>query len=363
MESKLSLVVLFGGQSAEHEVSRSSAAYIIDTLSTCPQYRILPVGISREGRWYAYSGPTEAMRQGTWMEEGPLAPAYLTPDTGKPYLFVQKGSRSISYPVDCVFPVLHGLKGEDGTVQGLLELAGIPYVGCGHAASALAMDKVLAKKLFDQEGIPQTPWRSLDSEAWLEGGRDFFDDLVLGLQYPLFIKPARGGSSLGISRVEEGEGPEKALDLAFSYDRKLVIEEGVPGRELEIAALGAYGSPILSPVGEIIPDRSFYDYDSKYQESSQSRLIVPAPLTEEEDTRLREMAGRAWRALDCYGLARIDFFLARDGRLLLNEINTMPGFVQISMYPRLFRAAGYDNAGLLKELIDLALARKGPKAK
>lgn len=358
MASSLNIVVLFGGQSGEHDVSLSSAAYIIDTLKTCPDYKVLPVGISRQGRWYAYSGPTRAMREGSWLEEGPKAPATLVPDAGKPFLFTQHQGQTISYPVHCVFPVLHGLKGEDGSIQGMLEMAGIPFVGCGLAACALAMDKALAKRLFKERGIAQTPWRELDLDSWRTLGLKGLEELVAGLAYPLFVKPARGGSSLGISRVNEAAHLAQALDLAFESDRKVIIEEGVQGRELEIAALGGYRDPALSPVGEIVPDRDFYDYDSKYEASSASQLIIPAPLTKEEEAGLREMAVRAWEALDCYGLSRIDFFLTGDGRLLLNEINTMPGFVKISMYPRLFRAAGYGDAQVLRELIDLALARQ-----
>lgn len=360
MASKLNLVILFGGQSGEHEVSLSSAAFIIDSLRTCPDYKILPVGITRQGRWYAYSGPTEAMREGTWQQETWITPAILLPDAAKPFLFTQHQGRTVSYGVDCVFPVLHGLRGEDGTIQGMLEMAGIPYVGCGQAACALAMDKALAKALFQEAGIAQTGWRTLDRETWQAEGQAGLADRLAGLAYPLFVKPSRGGSSLGISRVASFEDLAPALDLAFQHDRKAIIEEGVVGRELEIAVLGDYLHPFLSPVGEIVPDRAFYDYDSKYEAASTSQLIIPAPLAADAEASLRQMALQAWGALNCYGLARIDFFMSQEGRLLLNEINTMPGFVRISMYPRLMRAAGYEDATLLRELIDLALARQEP---
>ena len=357
MASRKNIVVLFGGRSVEHDVSLSSAAYIIDTLRTCEEFYILPVAITREGRWYAYNGPTDAMREDRWYTAGTVTPATLLPDTAKPYLFTKRDGRSISYPVDCVFPVLHGQYGEDGTLQGMLELAGIPFVGCGMTSCALAMDKIFANRIFDQKDIPHTPWRALTFDEWVTRDDTMLDELMTGLSYPLFVKPARGGSSLGIRRVTERDGLCEAIEYGFLFDRKLVIEEGVRGRELEIAALGGYGEPVLSPVGEIVPDREFYDYDSKYKSDSTSELIVPAKLRDDQLTRLRMIASEAWQALDCYGLSRIDFFLTEDDRVLINEINTIPGFVSISMYPRLFRAAGYSDAELLRELIRLAFKR------
>lgn len=357
MESEINLVVLFGGRSGEHDVSCSSAAYIIDTLRQCDAYRVLPAGITREGKWYAYSGTTQAMRQGSWFEEGPVYPATLVPDTGKHYLFVNREGRTVSYSADCVFPVLHGPMGEDGTIQGMLELAGIPFVGCGMAASALAMDKSFANALFEKKGIPHTPWRSLDRGSLQKLDDQSLDQLIQGLEYPLFVKPARGGSSLGISRVPSRQGLRAALSHAMAYDRKVLIEQGVAGRELEIAAVGGYGFPEFSPIGEVIPDREFYDYDSKYEEHSRSQLIIPAAIEPQAAEQVRKAARDAWQAIDCYGMARIDFFLAEDGRLYLNEINTIPGFVSISMYPRLFRAAGYKDGELLDKLIQLAFTR------
>ena len=356
MESKMNVIVLFGGKSGEHDVSLSSAAFIIDTLHQSDAWRVLPVGITREGHWYAYGGSTEAMRKGEWLLEGPSSPAYLIPDTGKHFLFVNRQGKTTSYPADCVFPVLHGPNGEDGTIQGMLEMAGIPFVGSGMAASALAMDKCFANTVFDQNRIPQTPWRSLDRNGWQSGRQ--VDQVIEGLRFPLFVTPARGGSSLGIRRVLSRQELPEALDHAFSFDRKVLVEEGVQGRELEIAALGGYGDPELSPIGEIVPDRDFYDYDSKYEAASRTQLIVPAKIDQEIEEELRRLATEAWRATDCYGMARIDFFLTDDGRILLNEINTIPGFVNISMYPRLFREAGYTDAALLSRLIELALARE-----
>lgn len=358
MASRINVALLFGGRSGEHDVSRASGAFIMDSLSDSSRYHLLPVGITREGKWYAYSGPSEAMRDGSWLEEGPVYPAWLVPDTDKPYLFINRKGRTVSYQLDCVFPALHGPNGEDGTVQGLLELAGIPFVGCGMTASALAMDKAFANALFEQQGIPHTPWRVLDLDDWQAGGPALAEEALEGLRYPLFVKPARGGSSLGISRLDRPDELPAALTQAFTYDRKVVIEQGVRGRELEIAALGDYRNPLLSPVGEIVPDRAFYDYDSKYQEESTSQLLIPARLEEGQELEIRKLALEAWRALDCYGMARIDFFLADDGQIFLNEINTIPGFVRISMYPRLMRAAGYTDAGLLEKLIELALERK-----
>ncbi len=357
MTEKINLVVLFGGQSGEHEVSRTSASYIVGTLATCEEYNLFPVGITKEGNWFYYEGTVSAMPDGTWFENGPIAPATLVPDTGKPFLFVDRGEHIEQFPVDCVFPVLHGLNGEDGTIQGMLEMAGIPFVGCGMTSSALAMDKAYANALFDFFGIPQTKWRQVDDLDWKHNRSNALAGLLEGMSFPLFIKPARGGSSLGITKVMSRDEVESAIDDAFAHDRKVIVEEGVIGREIEVAALGGYGSPILSPIGEIIPDRDFYDYDSKYEAKSTSELVIPAKLAPEVVNEIKEIAMRAYRALDCYGLCRIDFFLTDDGHILLNEINTIPGFVSISMYPRLLRAAGYGDAEVLQELIRLAFLR------
>lgn len=358
MASKTNVVILFGGRSGEHEVSRASAAFIIDTLRQMEDFRVLPVGITREGRWYAYSGDTGPMRDGRWFEEGPVFPAALLPDTGRHFLYINREGGTVTYEADCVFPVLHGPNGEDGTIQGMLEMAGIPFVGCGMAASVLAMDKSLANTLFDKHGIPHTPWRLVDRAVWEKTEGLPEESLTRGLAYPLFVKPARGGSSLGISRVDRPGALPAALSHAFSYDRKVLIEEAVQGRELEIAALGGYGKPFLSPVGEIVPDRDFYDYDSKYESGSASRLLVPAELDRKTEEEIRRIAELAWRALDCYGLSRIDFFLAANGQVYLNEINTIPGFVDISMYPRLMRAAGFRDTDLVRRLIELAFSRE-----
>ncbi|HHW93631.1 MAG TPA: D-alanine--D-alanine ligase [Clostridiaceae bacterium] len=357
MTGKIHLVVLFGGQSGEHEVSRTSASYIIDTLLTCEEYDIYPVGITKEGSWYYYEGAISALPDGSWFESGPIAPATLIPDTGRHFLYVERRDGIEKFPVDCVFPVLHGSNGEDGTIQGMLEMAGIAFVGCGMTSSALAMDKVFANALFDYCNIPQTKWRWIDEASWRCDRENVLSEALEGLKYPLFIKPARGGSSLGITRITSPEEAECAFESAFKHDRKIIIEEGVVGRELEVAAIGGYETPFLSPVGEIIPDRDFYDYDSKYKESSTSKLIIPAPLTTEKLNEIRQVATRAYQALDCYGLCRIDFFLTDDDRVLLNEINTIPGFVSISMYPRLLRSAGYGDAEVLRELVRLALVR------
>lgn len=357
MTDRINLVVLFGGQSGEHEVSRTSASYIIGTLQSCDEYRILPVGITREGSWYYYEGPVSLLPDGSWFEKGPVTPATLVPDAGRHFLYIDRQGDEDRFTVDCVFPVLHGKNGEDGTIQGLLEMAGIPFVGCGMTASALAMDKSFANALFDYYDIPQTKWRKLDDTKWRCDRAKALAETLKGMKYPLFVKPARGGSSLGITRVTSPEEAEQAFESAFRHDRKIVVEEGVVGRELEMAAIGGYDAPFLSPVGEIIPDREFYDYDSKYEESSTSGLVIPAPLAPEILHEIRHIATRAYRALDCYGLCRIDFFLSEDGRVLLNEINTIPGFVSISMYPRLLRFAGYGDADVLRELIRLAFER------
>ncbi|MGI6157139.1 MAG: D-alanine--D-alanine ligase family protein [Saccharofermentanales bacterium] len=356
----LNVVVLFGGRSGEHDVSRSSAAYIIDTLRGNERFYLLPVGITRDGAWFSYEGDTAAMRDGTWLDHGPVYPATLVPDTRRPFLHIQRSGKIEHAHVDVVFPVLHGPYGEDGTLQGMLELADLPFVGCGMTASAVAMDKIMANTIFDGHDIPHTPWYPIDELTWHRDAAAMLDDIADTLLFPVFVKPARAGSSLGITRVASKATLAEAIEHALRFDRKAVVEQGVRGRELEIAAIGGYQWPTLSCAGEIVPDREFYDYDSKYEDDSTSQLIIPAKLSPEERASLEWWATRVWAVLDLYGMARIDFFLSDDGQLFVNEVNTIPGFVNISMYPRLLRASGHADDAVLEELIELALERERP---
>jgi D-alanine-D-alanine ligase len=258
--------------------------------------------------------------------------------------------------LDVVFPVLHGTFGEDGTVQGLLELAGVPYVGCGVLASALAMDKPAAKDVFGAHGLPVLPYQVVNRKMWRRDPTQVIAGIESELTYPLFVKPANLGSSVGVSKVHDRSELAPALDVAARYDRKMVVEQGIEAREIEVSVLGN-DEPIASVPGEVVPSREFYDYEAKYVDQD-SELFIPAPLDGDLVERVRQMAVRAYKALDCAGMARVDFLLDKaSGELWLNELNTIPGFTQISMYPKLWEATGIGYSELISRLIDLAAER------
>ncbi len=342
------MAVLFGGRSGEHEVSLRSAAAVAAGL--LGRHQVLPVLIDKEGRWWLQEDPRTAAHGGV--------PVFLVPtpdDHGR--LRGLQDATVVAAP-DVYFPVLHGPYGEDGTLQGLLELAGVPYVGSGVAASAAAMDKELMKALFGAAGVPQVRYRVLRSR---QPGRD---RVLLGeLGLPLFVKPANLGSSVGVNKVHNESELGPALDQAFAYDRKVLVEAGVAARELEVSVLGN-GAPQASLPGEIVPDREFYDYDSKYSEASRTELRIPAPVEEPLAEEARALALRAFEAVDACGYARVDFFLEQSsGRLLVNEINTIPGFTSISMYPKLWEASGLAYPDLLGRLLELGLERHAERAR
>jgi D-alanine-D-alanine ligase len=342
MNGRRRVAVLFGGRSGEHEVSLRSATSVATGLAG--QNDLFCVLIDKEGRWRLQEGP---LPQATGGE-----PVFIAPDpTDRGRLRRFTDGTELGRP-DVCFPVLHGPHGEDGTVQGLLDLAGVPYVGAGVAASATSMDKTIMKALFEQAGLPQVRYRSLlgrDPEAEAR----VLDDLGL----PVFVKPAGLGSSVAVSRVGSADALGAALDAAFAYDRKVVVEQGVDAREVEVSVLGN-DAPEASVPGEIVPDRDFYDYDSKYAADSATELRIPAPVDAATGEEIRRLAIAAFRAVDGSGLARVDFFLERaGGRILVNEINTMPGFTSISMYPRLWEASGLPCPELLARLVTLALER------
>jgi len=347
------VVVLYGGRSGEHEVSVNSAASVIEALDG-ERYEVIPVLITREGRWLAGVEPARALAGGGIRGVPvtlPVDPARreLMPVDGKGPGEVPAGS------IDVVLPVLHGTFGEDGTVQGLLELAGIPYVGAGVMASAVGMDKVIMKAVLGQHGLPQVRYKHCLRRDW-ERDREAVLGEMEQLGYPCFVKPANLGSSVGISKARNREELVRALDLAAAYDRKIIVEEFVDAREIEVAVLGN-DYPAASLPGEIIPRNEFYDYEAKYTEG-RSELVIPAALPPETMLEIQKLAVRVFRALDCAGLARVDFFLRRkDGAVLVNEINTIPGFTRTSMYPKLWEATGIPYGDLLQRLIDLALER------
>jgi D-alanine-D-alanine ligase len=362
MKKKQRIGILFGGRSGEHEVSLLSAASILKAIDK-KKYDVLPIGITKQGQWLS-SGDARLLLAG---EGSPSQALHLSASTD---LVQQSGNFTQS--VDVVFPVLHGTFGEDGTIQGLFELADIAYVGSGVLGSAAGMDKDVMKKLFAAAGLPQTPYLALTRAEWKADPRRCTRQIEKALQYPVFVKPANLGSSVGISKVHDRSELAAAMDLAAGFDRKLVIEQGVGGpgvkpRELEVAVLGN-DSPEASVVGEIVPNKEFYDYESKYADSPDdpSIPIIPAKLSAAESKQIRAMAIAAFRACDCAGLARVDFLMepARKGkkaRIYLNEINTMPGFTSISMYPKLWEASGLPYKQLIDRLIALAVERQKEK--
>lgn len=376
MAKKLRVGILFGGRSGEHEVSLLSAASILKAIDR-RKFEVVPIGITKEGRWLT------AGDSGVLLEQGDAALAQklragdpaATPGArvlheGNPTLLApEPGSQGAAgKAIDVIFPVLHGTFGEDGTIQGLFELAGIAYVGSGVLGSAAGMDKDAMKRLFAQARLPIVKHVTLLRAEWEKSPRKAVAQVEAALRYPVFVKPANLGSSVGISKAHNRKELGPALTLAAKYDRKLVIEQGVGGkkgraREFEVAVLGN-DDPKASVVGEIIPGKEFYDYEAKYL-SEGSVPVIPAKLTRAEEKQIRAMAVAAFRACDLAGLARVDFLMEPDGkrRIYLNEVNTMPGFTQISMYPKLWQATGIGYRDLITRLIELAIERQQEKSR
>lgn len=343
-------MVLFGGRSAEHDVSCTTAAHVLAAADRT-RYRITPIGIDTSGRWALADAALAAIERGPDAVPDRLDPTG-TPVSPTPLL---EGSLASSRTSTVVLPLLHGPLGEDGTVQGLLELADVPYVGSGVLGSAVCMDKAMAKQVLAAAGIPQPRHVAL-AEHQLHA--DTVAELAERLGLPCFVKPANMGSSVGVSKAHDLPELRAAIDLALRYDEWIVVEEAVVGREIEVAVLGNL-DPEASPAGEIEPGEEFYSYEDKYVTSG-ARLLVPAPLGDDEMARVRSLALDAYRALRCEGLARVDFFYEPDGRgFLCNEVNTMPGFTPISMFPKLWMHAGLTYPALIDRLVDLAIERHG----
>lgn len=353
---KMCVVLLFGGMSSEHEVSRVSVGNFVNNIDR-EKYEVLTVGITKEGRWLYTEATAAQMADGSWEELAGNMACVISPDRADHgmILFTPEGHVEKVH-VDVVIPVLHGLWGEDGTVQGLLELAGIPYVGCGVLASAVCMDKAVANALFEANGVPHTRWLAADRweiESDLEG---VCDDVEKKLGWPVFVKPANAGSSVGISKVSSRDELKKAIDLALENDRKVVFEAFVDGQEVECAVIGSDPAVATRP-GEILAGAEFYTYDDKYK-NGVSQTVIPAHLPEAKLDEVKTYAAMAYTALGCEGLARCDFFVEKDtGRVLINEINTFPGFTPISMYPKLMEHEGIPVPALIDRLIALALER------
>ncbi|MPM60625.1 D-alanine--D-alanine ligase [bioreactor metagenome] len=353
---KKNVCVIFGGQSSEHEVSLISASFVMSNVDPA-KYELIKLGITKDGKWYVFDGPIEEIKENRW-QAGKIRRAFLSPDEQIAGLVVLNDDHTYdTVRIDCAFPVLHGRFGEDGTIQGLFELAGIPYAGCGVVSSAVTMDKVFSRTIFDAASIPQAAWSWCLKRDFEQNPEKVILDIENRFIYPMFIKPANAGSSVGITKAKSREDLKNALSTAFLHDKKAVIEEYINGREIEISVLGTHDLTI-SVCGEIIPAREFYDYEAKYADEN-SRLIIPAPLTDTEYQTIKQYAAAAFNAAECEGLSRVDFFIRHsDGKVFLNEINTIPGFTQISMYPKLLNATGIDSERIVNTLIELGLNKR-----
>ena len=357
---KLRVGVIYGGRSGEHEVSLASAAAVFANLD--PQrYDAVPIRIEKDGRWVL---PSSAPRLTSAAEAIEAARKSTGENARDAQLVARPGADLVSgIALDVVFPVLHGPYGEDGTVQGLLELANVPYVGAGVLASAVGMDKATMKLVFEARGLPICDYEVVRKRDWERDERATLNAVVNRLGFPVFVKPANLGSSVGISKAKHATELRAAIALAAEFDRKIVVEAAVPNaRELECAVLGN-DDPEASVVGEIVPSREFYDYEAKYLDDG-SKQLIPAPLTDREREEVRRLAIAAFKAVDCAGMARVDFLLAGDsGVLYINELNTIPGFTTISMYSKMWAASGVDYPRLLDRLVALALERHAEKQK
>ncbi|MDE6593991.1 MAG: D-alanine--D-alanine ligase [Oscillospiraceae bacterium] len=351
--AKTRVAVIFGGMSNEHDISLISAANVISKLNP-DKYEVIPIGITRKGRWFFYPGDYASIKEDRWESDPDCTPAAILPDT------LYKGIAKISdgrmniVKVDVVLPVLHGKYGEDGTIQGLLDMSGIPYVGCGCFASAACMDKAYTHCILEPNGINMAKYRVIN-QSDLGKLDSVCESIVNDLEFPVFVKPACSGSSVGVNKAECFEDLKNAVKLAFTHDKKVIAEEYIKGRELECAVFGT-DNPFASEVGEIASCNDFYDYDAKYILGT-SGLTIPADIPAEASREIRDTAVKAFKTLGCFGLARVDFFLRDDGRVYLNEINTMPGFTSISMYPKLMEKLGIPCNELLDRLIKLAMER------
>ena len=371
MTKKLRVGVIFGGRSGEHEVSIRSAASVIDAIDR-QKYEVVPIAISREGKWLSPAAafqllPTNAQSLlPTTLASGYQGAVAILGDPSHSGLlyFEQSGDAVTSQKLDVVFPVLHGPFGEDGTLQGLLEMANVPYVGCGVLASACGMDKVAMKLLFLQAGLPMCKYVWFLRTQWQSDRAKIMKTIKRKLGLPCFVKPANLGSSVGVSRADDKKSLEQAVELAAQYDRKIVVEEAVDAREIECAVIGN-NEPKASLPGEyVIYDKSaaFLDYTEKYTKTGHVEFVVPAPISKSLSTKIQKMAIDAFQSIDGAGLARVDFFLTRDSKqLLINELNTMPGLTEVSGYPKMWTASGLSYRQMLDVLVELALERHGEK--
>ena len=350
MMDKLKVAVLFGGQSSEHEISEMSAVNILNNMD----WRIEPymVGITKEGRWYLYEGHIDSIKDCGWEKSPYKTPAMLSPDASIGGLLVLRDGKYERVEIDAVFPALHGRFGEDGTIQGLCSLAHIPYVGPDMLSSGICMDKTIAKIMFKHLNIPQADWITiLSSDIWDEVS-PVMDRIEAKLSYPVFVKPARAGSSVGIGKAKNREQLAECLYNAADNDTKVLVEEFIKGREIECAAFGNQEFIVAEP-GEIISANEFYDFESKYK--IKSTINIPAPIPEAQLNKVKQYAKTLYEGIGLSGMSRLDFFVADDGEVYINEINTLPGFTDISMYPKMMEHMGYSQSDLVYYLVSLAI--------
>lgn len=352
--SKIRVAVIFGGDSSEHDISLISATNIIKNIPT-DKYEVLMIGITKKGQWLYFPGDVNMIINDSWENHSDCTPCVLSPDPiHKGFLKILSDGKIAFMKVDCIFPVLHGKNGEDGTIQGLLTMSKIPYVGCDVISSANCMDKDITHIILKNAGIKTAPWYCL-VESELSQLDQKAEEIVYLLDFPMFVKPSNCGSSIGINKVSTIEDLKYAIKLAFTHDKKVIVETGIVGKEVECAVIGN-NNPIASTIGEIQPVDGFYDYEGKYQ-TNDCGLFIPARISEFDIERIREVALTGYKALACKGLARVDCFLCENSDIYINEINTLPGFTSISMYPKLMENMGLSQGELLDKLINLAFER------
>lgn len=351
---KKAIGILFGGVSSEHDISTISAKSIITNINK-EKYNLVLIGITKNGEWYLFDDDVEMLPNDEWLKSKSLKKAFISPDTSIHGVVTENGEKIY---LDAVFPVLHGKNGEDGTMQGLLQLAQIPFVGCDSTSSGVCMDKGVTNAVLDAHNIAQAKWYSFSQYDYTKNPNTCIDEAVEKLGFPIFVKPANAGSSVGISKAANKEELEKGIEIALKEDKKVVLEEFVDGFEVECAVLGNE-EPVAAEVGRVLAAAEFYDFDAKYN-NPESKTLIPADLPKEKRDEIRAAALKAYKALGCEGLSRVDFFVRKeDEKILLNEINTIPGQTSISMYPKLFEAIGVPYDELIDKLIELAFARGG----
>lgn len=350
--NKINVLIMFGGVSGEYEVSLLSASSVINNIPK-DKYNVIMLGITKDGKWYLFENEDlELIQKDNWQDEAYTTPAYLLPDRSVKGIVVKRESGDEIIPIDVVFPVLHGQNGEDGAMQGLFQLADIPFVGCDMTSSVVSMDKIFTNTVADNSNIRQAKWIYTTKGDYNQD--EFIADAEEKLGYPCFIKPAVAGSSVGITKASNREEFIKGMELAFSVCRRVLVEEGINGHEVECAVLGN-DNPISSEVGQIVACNDFYDYEAKYITGT-SALYIPAKIDEDTRLKIRELSIKVFKAMGCRGLSRIDFFVEKDsGEIYFNELNTLPGFTSISMYPKLFAHSGIAYPDLLDKLIQLGI--------